>query len=83
MNESKDTPAQEDLKATSDSIRQDAELIAQLEEAKSQLDPTDPHVDAMSRDIEKLAADIADKTKAERELAAADAQSDEVDSRPN
>ena len=78
-----DTPAQEDLKATSDSIRHDAHRIARLEETKSQLEPTDPLVDEMSRDIEKLATDIAAKSKMERELAAEDEQPDELDSRPN
>ena len=69
MNKDKDTPAQQDLKATSDSIRHDAERLAQLEERKSELDPGDPRVDQLSRDVETLIGDIADKGKAERELA--------------
>lgn len=69
MDESKDSSAQDDLKATTDSIRGDAERLAQLEKAKSELDPSDPRVDELSRDVEKLIAEISDKGKAERELA--------------
>ena len=70
MNANKQTPAQRDLKATSDSIRHDAERLAQLEKTKSELDPADPRVDEVSRDVERLISEIADKGKAESELAA-------------
>jgi hypothetical protein len=69
LNQEKDSPAQEDLKATSDSIRHDAQRLSDLEKAKTELDPADPRVEQMSKDIEKLIAEIADKAKAERELA--------------
>ena len=61
--------SEDELKATSDSIRHDAERLAEIEKTKSELDAEDPRVDALSRDIEKLVADISDKAKAERELA--------------
>ena len=68
MDEQKDSE-QEDLKATSDSIRHDAERLAELEKRKTELDPSDPRVDALSSEVERLVSNISDKEKAERELA--------------
>ena len=72
MRESKNRSAQEDLRATSDAIRHDAQRLAQLEKEKSKLDPSDPRREKMARDIEKLVSEIADKAKAERELGQAE-----------
>jgi hypothetical protein len=69
LNENEDNPIRDDLKATSDSIRHDAERLARMEKTKSELSPSDPRVERMSRDIEQLISQIADKAKAERELA--------------
>jgi hypothetical protein len=83
VNEQSESPDQEDLKATADSIRRDAERLAQLEKQKSELDVEDPRVDQISADIEQLISQIADKGKAERELAADEGDDDVEPSRQN
>ena len=60
--------AVEDLRATSDSIRGDLGRLAEIEEAKEDLDPTDPEVDRLSADAVKLADRILHEAKAERQL---------------
>lgn len=60
---------QQDLRATADSIRRDAEQVATLEEQKTVLDPADPRVVHISAKVERLAAGLQDKAVAERELA--------------
>lgn len=59
----------QDLQATMESIRRDAELVRSLEEQKAALDPADPQVEGLSRRIEQLTSDMANKGEAERELA--------------
>src|SRR6185312_7082106 len=59
---------QQDLRATADSIRRDAEHLATLEEQKTVLDPADPRVLDISEKVERLAAGLQDKAVAEREL---------------
>ena len=59
----------DDLRATSESILSDAERLASLEERKQRLDPTDPQVVALSREIEALTERIRRKATAEREIA--------------
>lgn len=59
---------QQDLRATADSIRRDAEQVATLEEQKTALDPADPSVVPISEKVERLAAGLQDKAIAEREL---------------
>lgn len=61
--------AESDLRVTSEGIRDDAELLADLEARKLSLDPADPEVDALSRAIQELVASIDVKAAAERELA--------------
>jgi hypothetical protein len=61
--------ARQDLKATSDSIRRDAERLAEIERRKTELAPSDPRVDELSSEVERLVSDISDKAKAESELA--------------
>ena len=60
---------EQDLKATSESIRHDAQMLAEIEQKKLELDPSDPRVDDLSTEVEHLVSDISDKAKAERELA--------------
>ncbi len=59
---------QDDLRSTEASIIRDAELVRALEEQKASLEPTDPRVERLSRQIEHLAIGLAAKTAAEREL---------------
>lgn len=59
---------QQDLRATADSIRRDAEQVAILEEQKTVLDPADPRLAGISEKVERLAAGLQDKAVAEREL---------------
>ena len=59
----------QDLQATAESIRRDAELVKTLEEQKTDLDPADPRVVHISKQVERLASALQDKAAAERELA--------------
>jgi hypothetical protein len=58
----------QDLRATEESIRRDADQMKTLEEQKERLDPTDPQVVRISEHVERLAAGLQDKAAAEREL---------------
>ena len=60
---------QQDLHATAESIRRDAELVKTLEEQKADLDPADPRVVGISERVERIADGLQDKATAERELA--------------
>ena len=62
--------AQQDLRATSEAIQDDAHLLADLEAKKLSLDPADPEVDRLSIAIQQLVATISHKAAAELELAA-------------
>ena len=64
------TDARDDLRATSEAVRDDAERLAELEATKLSLDPADPEVDRLSREVEELVRTIGYKAAAERELAA-------------
>jgi hypothetical protein len=66
-----ETRATAELRATADSIRHDAERVARLETVKVGMDVQDPRVGSVSREVEQLAGELADKAKAERELAEA------------
>ena len=57
-----------DLRATSDAVLSDAERVTELETTKRSLDPADPEVDRLSREIEDLARHLSHKATAEREL---------------
>jgi len=61
--------AKSDLRATSEAIQDDAHLLADLEARKLSLDPADPAVDKLSREIQQLVRTIGHKATAERELA--------------
>jgi hypothetical protein len=58
----------DDLRATEDSIYRDAERVDSLERQKAALDPADPEVVELSREVERLAAGLQDKAAAERAL---------------
>ncbi|HET9456114.1 MAG TPA: hypothetical protein VFO78_02140 [Candidatus Limnocylindrales bacterium] len=60
--------ARDDLRATSESIRHDAERLAALEAEKSAIDPENPRVLELSREIEELTRRLAHEATAEREL---------------
>jgi hypothetical protein len=63
------TDAKDDLRATSEAVRDDAELLADLEARKLSLDPADPEVDRLSREIQELVRTLGHMAAAERELA--------------
>ena len=58
----------QDLRATQESIRHDADAVTELEEQKGRMDPTDPRVEQISVRVERLAAALKDKAGAERAL---------------
>jgi hypothetical protein len=60
--------AEQDLKATADSIRTDAGRLATIEDDKLALDADDPEVGRLSNDAVKLAKRIEQQTTAERQL---------------
>ena len=57
-----------DLRATSDAVLNDAERLTELETRQRSLDPADPEVDRLSREIEDLARRLSHKATAERQL---------------
>jgi len=59
---------EEDLRATSESIADDAARLKALEEQKGALDAADPRLPHLSREAEDLAHDMAAKTTVERVL---------------
>jgi hypothetical protein len=58
----------DDLRATEESIRRDADHVKSLEEEKAALDPADPRVAGLSEQVERVASALQDKAVAEREL---------------
>jgi hypothetical protein len=63
------TRAEQDLRATSDAISTDVARIGELEREKRELDPGDPRLKTLSRDVERLAERIDVESVAERQLA--------------
>ena len=61
--------ADEDFRATADSIRADGRELSALEDEKLRLRPGDPRIDALSARAVELAERIAMKTRAEQQLA--------------
>ncbi len=61
-------PEREDLQAISEDVAADAEQLADLERVKAKLDPDDPGTDDLADRAEALAAEIANKARAERKL---------------
>jgi hypothetical protein len=64
------TDPQQDLRATQESIGQDARRVQQLEERKAALPVDDPEVDRLSEQIDSLIDHMATKAEAEKEIAA-------------
>ncbi len=60
--------AEDDLRATAESIARDVEHMARLEADKLKLDPGDDRVDAISREVYDLAGEVRTKARAELEL---------------
>ena len=58
----------DDLRATEHAIRRDAERVKDLEDQKAALDPADPRVSSLSKQVENITADLKNKAAAEREL---------------
>jgi hypothetical protein len=61
-------PAEQDLRATAESIRSDSRRLASLEEEKLALDPEDDRVDRLSAEAIELADRIHRETRAQRQL---------------
>jgi len=59
----------EDFAATSESVEDDAERLVEIEHEKQGLDPADPRVDTLSIEAERLAGQIQQKSRLERQLA--------------
>jgi uncharacterized Zn finger protein (UPF0148 family) len=60
---------EDDLRATEESIRSDADRLKDLEEQKTSLDPADERVTQLSEQAERVSNELRDKSAAERELA--------------
>jgi hypothetical protein len=60
--------AEEDLRSTAEAIKDDADQLKDLETRKISLDPADPAVVELSREVEELTTGLAHKATAEREL---------------
>jgi len=58
----------QDLRATTESIQSDAARLAEIEQAKGEMEAADPEVDRLSSEAVELSNGIAAKTRAEREL---------------
>lgn len=65
-----DETRQEDFAATSDSLREDALRVAEIEERKQGMDVSDPRVDTLSVEAERIAGALQRKSRVERDLAA-------------
>ena len=59
----------EDLRATSESIQHDAGKVDALEREKAALDPADPRVEVISKQVETVVDTMQDKAAAESALA--------------
>jgi len=60
---------EDDLRTTADDIAADAARLAEIEEAKVDLDADDPRVVALSAESHRLAAKLVPKTEVELDLA--------------
>ena len=75
-----DDERMDDLAATSESLREDAGQIVDIEAEKQDLDAGDPRLTSLSREAERLAGDVQQKSRVERDLAEA-ANSDDAAAR--
>jgi hypothetical protein len=58
----------EDLAATSESLKSDAQRLFEIEDEKEHLDIDDPKLDQLSKQAEELAGDVQRKSRVERAL---------------
>jgi len=58
----------EDLEATSDSLKDDARRLFEIEDEKQGLDIDDPRLDELSMKAEQLAGEVQRKSRVERAL---------------
>ena len=61
--------ADDDLRATAESLQEDADRLKDLETTKEGLDPSDPKVLELAHEAKDLARSIADKANVELALA--------------
>jgi hypothetical protein len=66
-----DDERMDDLAATSDSLREDAGQIVEIEAEKRDLQAGDPRLTTLSRAAERLAGEVQQKSRVERDLAEA------------
>ncbi|HUG31232.1 MAG TPA: hypothetical protein VMQ65_12060 [Candidatus Limnocylindria bacterium] len=76
-----DNEQRDDLAATSESLKGDAERLVDIENEKQALDAADSRVDALSGDAERIAEQILQKSRIERDLADDIAPGDESPTR--
>lgn len=68
MSERDEEQRREDLAATTESLKEDASRLFDIESEKQELDADDPRLDALSRDAERLAGEVQHKSRVERAL---------------
>ena len=78
-----DEERRDDLAATSESLREDAGQIVDIEAEKEDLDSGDPRLTALSREAERLAGEVQQKSRVERDLAESVNGDDEAPRRTN
>ena len=78
-----DAERRDDLAATSDALREDAERVVKIEDEKQHLDARDPRVDELSREAERIAGQVQQKSRIERDLAESLNEDDEPPDRSN
>ena len=61
---------QDELHATTDDIKSDAEELRSLEEVKASLDPGDPLQDVLAARVVDLVSELVPKAEAQREIVA-------------
>lgn len=60
----------DELRATTDDIKADADELHAIEETKASMDPDDPRQDALAERAQDIARGLVPKTTAEREIVA-------------
>ena len=78
-----DAERRDDLEATSESLREDAQRVVDIEDEKQHLDAADPRLDELSVDAERLAGQVQQKSRIERDLAESITGDDEPPGRSN
>lgn len=73
----------EDLAATSESLRSDAERLSEIEEDKQGLEMDDPRLHDLSHEAERVAGQVQTKSRVERELSHRDAEEPDPPARSN